>query len=178
MKIKGVNKYLKRENKIDNQPINRYIKEKTYLDIEKEIKNHTLRVALSPEVHNKVFPMLNYFYVTDFMNAKKELFSKKDYIKVKNSFQKEKPLQFTFKIKKENLILFSSAHFVERRGKNIQLPLDVPLIVRLWGSKAKMLNKRYALIIVRMDGEKQKIYTLDGKEWKEDIAIHAYKSVR
>lgn len=28
MKIKGVNKYLKRENKIDNQPINRYIKEK------------------------------------------------------------------------------------------------------------------------------------------------------
>lgn len=41
-----------------------------------------------------------------------------------------------------------------------------------------MLNKRYALIIVRMDGEKQKIYTLDGKEWKEDIAIHAYKSVR
>lgn len=48
MKIKGVNKYLKRENKIANQPINRYIKEKTYLDIEKEIKNHTLRVALSP----------------------------------------------------------------------------------------------------------------------------------
>lgn len=48
MKIKGVNKYLKRENKIANQPINRYIKEKTYLDIEKEIKNHTLRVALPP----------------------------------------------------------------------------------------------------------------------------------
>ena len=109
---------------------------------------------------------------------KKELFSKKDYIKVKNSFQKEKPLQFTFKIKKENLILFSSARFVECRGKNIQLPLDVPLVVRLWGSKAKMLNKRYALIIARTDGEKQKIYTLDGKEWEEDIAIHAYKSVR
>ena len=75
--------------------------------------------------------------------------------------------------------LVSSARFVERRGKNIQLPLDVPLVVRLWGSKAKMLNKKYALIIVRMDGEKQKIYSLDGsKEWEEDIAIHAYKAVR
>lgn len=48
MKIKGVNKYLKRENKIDNQPINRYIKEKNVLRYRKRNKESYFKSSSFP----------------------------------------------------------------------------------------------------------------------------------
>lgn len=110
--------------------------------------------------------------------SEKDLFSKKAYVKI-SIFQElnGSDVKIKLKIKKEDLILFSSANFVQ--VDNNQLPSYVPLIVMLKGQEAEKLNKKYDLVIAKVEDNKQKIYTLDDKEWAGNFAmIRSYKSVR
>ena len=113
------------------------------------------------------------------MVSEKDLFSKKEYVKIYSIFNEldRSDVKLKLKIKKEYLILFSSANFAQ--VDNNQLPSYVPLIVRLKGQEAEKLNKKYDLVIAEVENNKQKIYTLDGKEWAGNFAmICSYKSVR
>lgn len=157
---------------------------KTGLDVLKEMKHHTLRVGFSPKIQSQVCSLFDSKDNCSFSNvcisvSKKDLFSKKEYVKVYNLYLGtfNASVKTKLKIKKEDLILFSSANFVQ--VDNNQLPSYVPLIVRLKGQEAKKLNKKYDLVIAKVEDNKQKIYTLDGKEWAGNFAmIRSYKSVR
>lgn len=49
----------------------------------------------------------------------------------------------------------------------------------LKGQEAEKLNKKYDLVIAKVEDNKQKIYTLDDKEWAGNFSmIRSYKSVR
>lgn len=152
---------------------------KTSLNIREEIKQGTLRVGFSPKVQKEIMTIDNSF--SDSVTvSEKDLFSKKEYVKIYSIFQEldnDKDVKIKLKIKKEDLILFSSANFA--RVDNNQLPSYIPLIVRLKGQAAEKLNKKYDLVIAEVEDNKQKIYTLNGKEWAGNFAmINSYKSVR
>lgn len=157
---------------------------KTNLDVLKEIKHHTLRIGFSPKIQSQVSSLFdskdNHRFSNVCINVtKKDLFSKKEYVKVYNLYLHEfnASVKTKLKIKKEDLILFSSANFVQ--VDNNQLPSYVPLIVMLKGQEAEKLNKKYDLVIAKVEDNKQKIYTLDDKEWAGNFAmIRSYKSVR
>lgn len=156
---------------------------KTGLNVLKEIKHSTLRVGFSPKIESQVSSLFDIKDNYRFSNVcirvnKKDLFSKKEYVKVYNLFLHiNTSVKTKLKIKKEDLILFSSANFVQ--VDNNQLPSYVPLIVRLKGQKAEKLNKKYDLVVAKVEDNKQKIYTLDGKEWAGNFSmIRSYKSVR
>lgn len=154
---------------------------KTSLNIREEIKQGTLRVGFSPKVQKEIMTIDNSF--SDSVTvSEKDLFSKKEYVKIYSIFQEldkdKNDVKIKLKIKKEDLILFSSANFA-RVDNNNQLPSYIPLIVRLKGQEAEKLNKKYDLVIAEVEDNKQKIYTLDGKEWAGNFAmIRSYKSVR
>ena len=146
---------------------------KTSLNIREEIKQGTLRVGFSPKLQKEIMTIDN-SYSDSMPVSEKDLFSKKAYVKI-SIFQELDGSDV--KIKLEDLILFSSANFVQ--VDNNQLPSYVPLIVMLKGQGAEKLNKKYDLVIVKVEDNKQKIYTLDGKEWAGNFAmICLYKSVR
>lgn len=175
MKIMARKDALKLLNKLNKQTI------ETDLDIIEEIKQDTLRVALPFKLHKEVSLLCeNYYYNYSFIKSiKKGVSSKKDYIKVKNYLRDydKNQVDFSFKIKKQDLLLFSSAHFVAFEE---QLPLGVPLIVHLFGydKDNSIDNKDCDLIIVKMENNKQEIYTLDNKKWEGSIDnICSYKSV-
>lgn len=131
----------------------------------------------SPKVQKEIMTIDNSF--SDSVTvSEKDLFSKKEYVKIYSIFQElDKDVKIKLKIKKEDLILFSSANF--SRVDNNQLPSYIPLIVRLKGQEAEKLNKKYDLVIAEVEDNKQKIYTLDGKEWAGNFAmICSYKSVK
>lgn len=153
---------------------------KTSLNIRGEIKQGTLRIGFSPKVQKEIMTIDNSF--SDPVTvSEKDLFSKKEYVKIYSIFQEldkdKNDVKIKLKIKKEDLILFSSVNFVQ--VDNNQLPSYVPLIVMLKGQGAEKLNKKYDLVIVKVEDNKQKIYTLDGKEWTGNFSmIRSYKSVR
>lgn len=150
---------------------------KTNLNIREEIKQGTLRVGFSPKLQKEIMTIDN-SYSDSMPVSEKDLFSKKAYVKI-SIFQEldGSDVKIKLKIKKEDLILFSSVNFVQ--VDNNQLPSYVPLIVMLKGQGAEKLNKKYDLVIAKVEDNKQKIYTLDGKEWAGNFAmIHSYKSVR
>lgn len=150
---------------------------KTSLNIREEIKQGTLRVGFSPKLQKEIMTIDN-SYSDSMPVSEKDLFSKKAYVKI-SIFQEldGSDVKIKLKIKKEDLILFSSANFVQ--VDNNQLPSYVPLIVMLKGQGAEKLNKKYDLVIVKVEDNKQKIYTLDGKKWTGNFAmIRSYKSVR
>ena len=150
---------------------------KTPLNIREEIKQGTLRVGFSPKVQKEIMTIDN-SYSDSMPVSEKDLFSKKAYVKI-SIFQElhGSDVKIKLKIKKEDLILFSSVNFVQ--VDNNQLPSYVPLIVMLKGQGAEKLNKKYDLVIVKVEDNKQKIYTLDGKEWTGNFSmIRSYKSVR
>lgn len=150
---------------------------KTSLNIREEIKQGTLRVGFSPKLQKEIMTIDN-SYSDSMPVSEKDLFSKKAYVKI-SIFQEldGSDVKIKLKIKKEDLILFSSANFVQ--VDNNQLPSYVPLIVMLKGQGAEKLNKKYDLVIAEVEANKQKIYTLDGKEWAGNFTmIRSYKSVR
>ena len=157
---------------------------KTGLDILKEIKHGTLRVGFSPKIQSEVSSLFDnksdhYFSNVCISVSKKDLFSKKEYVKVYNLYLGtfNASVKTRLKLKKEDLILFSSANFV--RVDNNQLPSYVPLIVILRRKGVERLNKMYDLVIAKVEDNKQKIYTLDDKEWAGNFdMIRSYKSVR
>lgn len=151
---------------------------KTSLNIREEIKQGTLRVGFSPKLQKEIMTIDN-SYSDSMMVSEKDLFSKKEYVKIYSIFNEldRSDVKLKLKIKKEYLILFSSANFVQ--VDNNQLPSYVPLIVMLKGQEAEKLNKKYDLVIAKVEDNKQKIYTLDDKEWAGNFAmIRSYKSVR
>lgn len=150
---------------------------KTSLNIREEIKQGTLRVGFSPKLQKEIMTIDN-SYSDSMPISEKDLFSKKAYVKI-SIFQEldGSDVKIKLKIKKEDLILFSSTNFVQ--VDNNQLPSYVPLIVRLKGQGAEKLNKKYDLVIAKVEDNKQKIYTLDGKKWTGNFAmIREYKSIQ